>query len=325
MSIRLITHPSYSYTFPSKHRFPMNKFKLLHDYLKAQGLATAQNISLPGTALDALLETAHCPNYLRGFRDNTLSPQAQRRIGLPWSEGLVKRTFISPNGTFLTANFALSHGVACHLAGGTHHAHRDYGSGYCIINDLSVTALGLIARARHRQQRPPRILIFDCDVHQGDGTATTCAHEPLAFTCSLHCDKNFPARKAQSDLDIHVNVGTEDEAYLRTLKQGFQRALELAKPDLLLYDAGVDVYQHDPLGLLNISLQGIRERDEWVLQQCKQLGLPVATVIGGGYDRDQQALAQRHAIVVESAFKVFAPAHSASAPVAKVGKSRLSG
>lgn len=283
----------------------MGKFKYLLDYLKQRGLATQENVVFPGRANPALLETAHCPEYLQRIRHNKLTPQAQRRIGLPWSEGLVKRTFISPNGTFLTANFALQQGIACHLAGGTHHAHYNYGSGYCLINDLSVTALGLIYRARHRKQTPPRILIFDCDVHQGDGTATTCAHEPLAFTCSVHCEKNFPARKARSDLDINVTVGTEDEEYLSIVKHSFAAAVDRAKPDIVLYDAGVDVYQYDPLGLLNISLQGIRERDEWLLETCKQRGLAVATVIGGGYDKDEQALAQRHAIVVESAFKVF--------------------
>jgi len=305
MNIPLITHPNYSFDFPDKHRFPMNKFKLLAEYLRETGLATDKNIVRPGQARQDLLETAHCPDYLHAFRHNLLSREALRRMGLPWSEGLVKRSFISPNGTFLSANLALKNGIACHLAGGTHHAHYDYGSGFCIINDLSVTALGLIKRARHKNQRPPRVLIFDCDVHQGDGTATTCAHEPLAFTCSVHCEKNFPVRKAQSDLDIDVQKGAGDEEYLGIVKRAFQTALDTAKPDFVLYDAGVDVYEHDPLGLLNISLDGIRARDEWVLSQCKQRGLPVATVIGGGYDKDEYALAKRHAIIVESAFSVY--------------------
>lgn len=305
MSIPLITHPHYSYGFPAKHRFPMEKFQLLHRYLKDKGLATPQNTVRPGKAKIELLETTHCAQYLQRFINNTLTDKEVRRMGLPWSEGLVRRTLISPNGTFLTANLALEHGIACHLAGGTHHAHYDYGSGFCIINDLSVTALGLIERAKAKGQTPPRILIFDCDVHQGDGTATTLAHEPLAFTCSIHCEKNFPARKAHSDMDVNLPIKMEDDAYLSTVRSAFEKAVAQSKPDLVLYDAGVDIYENDPLGLLNISLQGIRERDELVLNLCKSQGLPVATVIGGGYDRDQAALARRHAIVVESAFKVF--------------------
>lgn len=283
----------------------MSKFKLLLEHLQEKGLATQDNVLRPGQAKQALLETAHCAKYLHAFRHNMLAEKVQKRIGLPWSEGLVKRSFISPNGTFLTANLALRHGIACHLAGGTHHAHYDYGSGFCIINDLSVTALGLIERARRNNERPPKVLIFDCDVHQGDGTATTCSHEPLVFTCSVHCEKNFPSRKAESDLDVNIGAGTADQEYLQIVKQAFEKAVDTAKPDIVLYDAGVDVFEDDPLGLLNISLEGIRVREEWVLSRCKQLGLPVATVIGGGYDKDQHALAQRHAIVVESAFRVF--------------------
>ena len=305
MTIPLVTHPEYSYPFPDKHRFPMGKFELLKQYLENCGLASSENIYRPGRARDDLLETAHCSRYLDDFRRNNLSKNALRRIGLPWSEGLVKRSFISPNGTFLTANLALKRGIACHLAGGTHHAHRDFGSGFCIINDLSVTALGLVKRAKSRGIRPPRVLIFDCDVHQGDGTATTCAHEPLVFTCSVHCEKNFPVRKACSDLDVNVPVGATDDLYLTILADAFSKAVDQAKPDLIIYDAGVDVYSGDPLGLINISLEGIRSRDEWVLRQCSKLGLPTATVIGGGYDKDEEALARRHAIVVESAFNVF--------------------
>lgn len=305
MSIPLVTHPEYSFPFPSKHRFPMGKFRLLRDYLEQQGLAGSHNIVRPGRARADLLATAHCPQYLHDFEHNKLSAKALKRMGLPWSEPLVKRSLISPNGTFLTANLALQKGIACHLAGGTHHAHYDFGSGFCIINDLSVTALGLIARARYQDKPPPKVLIFDVDVHQGDGTATTCAHEPLVFTCSIHCEKNFPVRKATSSLDINLPVAMTDEPYLETVAQTLTKVIDQFKPDLILYDAGVDVYQHDPLGLLDISIDGIRTRDELVLQQCRQHGIPVATVIGGGYDTDEYALAKRHAIVVESAFKVF--------------------
>ncbi|EGG95350.1 putative histone deacetylase family protein [gamma proteobacterium IMCC1989] len=221
-------------------------------------------------------------------------------MGLPWSEGLVKRTLISPNGTFLTAQLALKHGIACHLAGGTHHAHVDFASGFCIFNDLAITAKALLA-----QGKVNKILIFDCDVHQGDGTASILQHEKRAYTCSIHCEKNFPAKKALSDFDVGLPPGTSDKEYLDCVQSTLDVAIKNQQPDLILYDAGVDIYQHDPLGLLNITLQGIRLRDKMVLETSKKNNIPIATVIGGGYDDDRYALAKRHAIVIEEAFTAF--------------------
>ena len=296
----LVTSPHYSYEFPDQHRFPMQKFRLLVDYLIEQGIASTNNLHRPGQVRRDVLELAHCPDYLQRFMEGELSDKEVRRLGLPWSEGLLKRSLISPNGTLLTAVLALNNGLACHLAGGTHHAHRDFGSGYCAINDLAVTALCLL-----RQGKIKRVLIFDCDVHQGDGTARILAETSEVFTCSIHCEKNFPQRKASSDLDVNVPPNTHDEEYLQILESTLKIALERSKPDLLIYDAGVDVYEHDPLGMLNVSLEGIRQRDAYVLETAFSLGIPIATVIGGGYDRDQKALARRHAIVVEEAYKIY--------------------
>ena len=300
----LVTSPYYSYVFPDKHRFPMQKFRHLVEYLEIQGIVTSRNVYRPGQVRRDVLELAHCPKYLQRFIDGELSDKEVRRLGLPWSEGLLKRSLISPNGTLLTAVLALNNGLACHLAGGTHHAHWDFGSGYCAINDLAVAALCLL-----RQGKVKRVLIFDCDVHQGDGTARILAETSEVFTCSIHCEKNFPQRKANSDLDVNVPPNTHDEEYLRILESTLETALEQSKPDLVIYDAGVDVYEHDPLGLLNISLEGIRHRDAYVLNTVLSLGVSIATVIGGGYDRDQQALARRHAIVVEEAYKTYLRKH----------------
>lgn len=283
----------------------MDKFRLLHQFLQQQGIATSKNTLRPGRAKAQLLELAHCPQYLQRFIHNLQSSAEVRRMGLPWSPALMKRTLISPNGTFLTAKLALQHGIACHLAGGTHHAHYDAASGFCIINDLAVASLGILHQTRNKQLPVPSILIFDCDVHQGDGTATILAHEPRIFTCSIHCDKNFPARKARSDLDVPVKPGITDDEYLQTVKATLLAAIDRSKPSLIFYDAGVDIYEHDPLGLITISLNGIRQRDRLVLEMCKHKGIPVATVIGGGYDNDRQALAERHAIVVEQARELF--------------------
>ncbi len=306
MSLALVTHPDYSFDFPAKHRFPMEKFRLLHQHLQATGLATAKNTFRPGKAKMELLQLAHCRNYLERLIHNRQTPQEVRRMGLPWSPALMKRTLISPNGTFLTANLALEQGIACHLAGGTHHAHYDAASGFCILNDLAIAALGLLHQSRRTQLSRPSVLVFDCDVHQGDGTANILAEEPRAFTCSVHCDKNFPARKARSDMDVEIAKGTTDDEYLSTVEAAFHQAIDTSKPSLIFYDAGVDIYADDPLGLLQVSLDGIRQRDRLVLEICRDKGIPVATVIGGGYDDDRLALARRHAIVVEEAFKVFA-------------------
>jgi acetoin utilization deacetylase AcuC-like enzyme len=298
--IPLITNPVYSFEFDSKHRFPMEKFRLLHQYLQDVGIASSANTFRPGRAKTAVLELAHSRDYLERFIHNQQTPQEIRRMGLPWSEGLVRRTLISPNGTLLAASLALQHGIACHLAGGTHHAHRDFASGFCILNDLAIASRTLI-----EQGKAERILIFDCDVHQGDGTASILADEPRIFTCSIHCEKNFPARKAKSDLDVEVEKGLRDQAYLDIVGDTLQRLLDEFKPSLVIYDAGVDVYEHDPLGLLNISEQGIRAREHLVLTLCRDSNIPVATVIGGGYDNDRPALAKRHAIVVEAAHALF--------------------
>ena len=297
----MVSNPAYSYPFARQHRFPMEKFGLLNQYLSERSLLTADNLFRPGRARADVLANAHCPDYIAAVSNNQLDPKAARRLGLPWSEGLIKRSWISPNGTLLTAQLALRHGLACHLAGGTHHAHYDFGSGFCVFNDLAVAAKSLLARGQLS-----RILIFDCDVHQGDGTATILADTPGAYTCSLHCEKNFPARKAQSDLDINIPKGADDAAYLALLADALEQALAASQPQLVIYDAGVDIYRGDPLGLLNISEPGIRERDRFVLQRCLQAGIPVATVIGGGYDDDRRALARRHAIVVEEAQRCFA-------------------
>ncbi|WP_370201590.1 histone deacetylase family protein [Alloalcanivorax venustensis] len=300
MSVPLVYHPSYSFPFPGRHRFPMEKFRLLHERLRDGGVAGAANLHRPGRARPALLSLAHCPEYLDRFLGNRLGEREAKRMGLPWSEDLVRRTCIAPMGTLLTAQLALKHGIACHLAGGTHHAHYDFGSGFCILNDLAITARALRAGGLVK-----RVLIFACDVHQGDGTAAILAGDPELFTCSIHCEKNFPTRKSRSDLDVGLPVGLEDDGYLAVVEETLSDLLRQLQPDLVLYDAGVDVYAGDPLGRLAVSLTGLAERERRVLTLCREHGVPVATVIGGGYDDDRPALARRHALVVEAAHQLW--------------------
>ncbi len=298
MTLPLVSSPHYSFGFPERHRFPMRKFELLLEHLQKQGIATKQNTYRPGKARQDLLELAHCPEYLTRFISGQLSDKEVRRMGLPWSTDLVKRTLIAPNGTLLTAGLALRHGLACHLAGGTHHAHHDFASGYCILNDLAIASLALLA-----QSKVQRVLIFDCDVHQGDGTAAILQNVPEITTCSIHCEKNFPHRKAKSDIDVDLPKGVSDQEYLQIVDHTLDRALDISRPDLVIFDAGVDVYEHDPLGMLNISSDGIRAREAMVIKNVRSLNIPLATVIGGGYDKDQSALARRHAMVVEEAHR----------------------
>ncbi|MDX1588723.1 MAG: histone deacetylase [Oleiphilaceae bacterium] len=296
MRLPIVTHPDYSFPFPEKHRFPMAKFGLLAEYLRESGLLGQDNLFRPGRSREQWLQAAHCPHYLARFVENRQTPEELRRMNLPWSEGLRRRTLLAPSGTVLAAQLALHYGLACHQAGGTHHAHRDHASGFCILNDLAITARVLLGQPGIR-----RVLIFDCDVHQGDGTAVILADEPGAFTCSLHCERNFPFTKARSDLDVPLPVAMTDDDYLAVVADTLATTLQQVKPDIVLYDAGVDVFTGDPLGQLCITEDGIRRRDRHVLETLLQRGIPVATVIGGGYDQDRRALARRHAIVTEVA------------------------
>lgn len=292
----LVTHPSYSYDFPAKHRFAMDKFSRLSERLREQGILTKDNVYRPGVCKTAWLEAVHCRQYIQRFVSGSMTKSEERRLNLPWSEGLVKRTLISPAGTVLAAQLALHTGIACHLAGGTHHAHYDYASGFCVFNDLAIAAKVLL-----QSSGVERVLIFDCDVHQGDGTALLLKDEPRAFTCSIHCGKNFPFTKQLSDLDVELDDGLGDEAYLAVVEKTLNEVLATFNPQIVIYDAGVDIFEGDPLGRLNISLAGIEARDRLVLSTLKARGIPVATVIGGGYDDDREALAERHAIVVNVA------------------------
>jgi acetoin utilization deacetylase AcuC-like enzyme len=232
--------------------------------------------------------------------NGALSREDQRRLGLPWSEDLARRTVRAVGGSLMTAELALQHGLACHLAGGTHHAHFDYPAGFCIFNDLAIISQYLL-----QSGRVDRVLIFDCDVHQGDGTARILEHTEDAITVSLHCEKNFPARKAQSDWDIPLPMGMGDDEYLKVVDDTLNYLLPLYRPDLVLYDAGVDVHKDDALGYLQLTDTGVSRRDEAVMHHCLGRDIPVMGVIGGGYSKDREALARRHGILHHSAQRVW--------------------
>lgn len=278
----------------------MPKFGMIYDVLCQDGLAAPDQFHLPHIAGIDALTLVHTPGYVADFCNGDLPVKAIRRIGLPWTENLVKRTHMAVGGTVLTAQLALRHGLACNTAGGTHHAHSDFGSGFCIFNDLAVAT-----RCVQRAGLAQKILIVDLDVHQGDGTAAIFAGDPTVFTLSVHCRKNFPFRKQQSDLDVPLAEGLGDDDYLRVLADTLPGVLEDFRPDLVLYDAGVDPHHADRLGKLALTDDGLLRRDRLVLDTCLRRGLPVGTVVGGGYDKDMRALARRHALLFRAAAELY--------------------
>ncbi|MDB9312372.1 histone deacetylase [Spirulina sp. CS-785/01] len=296
----IIYHPDYVTPLPDGHRFPMPKFKLLCDYLLDTGIIKPEQIHQPERPPHHWLELVHTPDYVAAYCNGTLDPKAQRRIGLPWSPGLVTRTCTAVGGTILAAKLALDYGMACNTAGGTHHAFPDFGSGFCIFNDLAIASRVLLSLGRVQ-----KILIVDLDVHQGDGTAFIFQNDPRVFTFSMHCEVNFPSRKQPSDLDIPLPQGLDDEGYLQILAQTLPDLLTEVNPDLVLYDAGVDVHGGDRLGKLALSDRGVYRRERLVLSSCVAAGYPVACVIGGGYCQDMSALVYRHSLLHTAATEVI--------------------
>ncbi|MBF2056902.1 MAG: histone deacetylase [Cyanobacterium sp. T60_A2020_053] len=290
--VPVVYHPDYVTPIPQEHRFPMPKFKLLYELLLKDGITHEKVTQRPPLATKEILELVHKPEYIEKYCTGTLEEKALRRIGLPWSEGVVKRTCTAVGGTILTAQIALKEGICCNTAGGTHHAFPDYGSGFCIFNDIAITCRYLL-----KHQLVKRILIIDLDVHQGDGTAYTFSHQSEVFTFSMHCEANFPYRKQISDLDIPLPVGLDDDGYLQILAYHLEDLLTEIKPDLVIYDAGVDTHREDKLGKLCLTNTGLYRRERLVISNCLARGYPVACVIGGGYAKDINELVYRHSIL----------------------------
>ena len=293
----IIYHPHYDIPVPKIHSFVGNKFSDLFTYLQDHYF---QNLDVltPSSATFENLKKSHEIDYINKVTNNQLTKDHLRLINLPWSERLRERSFLETEGTFLTAKKSLETGLSCHVGGGTHHAHFDYGYGFCVFNDLAYTAINLI-----KEKLVTKVLILDLDVHQGDGTIDICKKYSSIYTCSIHSDNNFPYEKKQGWIDVSLPSSIGDDQYLETLKQTLQSIHNQITPDIVLYDAGVDIFLDDKLGNLKVSLEGIRERDHAVLDHYKKQDIPIATVIGGGYSKDNQELASRHGIIFEPAIK----------------------
>ena len=285
----MVFHPDYTAPLPPGHRFPIGKFGRIRDLLVADNVVSASAWRTPVPVTEAELCLAHNPDHVAAVLNLGLDRKAERRLGLPLSPALVRRACAAVGGTVLTARLALAEGLACNIAGGSHHAFPDHGAGFCLFNDVAVTI-----RLLSRETLIKTALVIDFDVHQGDGTAAFFKDEPAFFTFSLHCEANYPLAKEVSDLDIGIPAGTKDNVYLSVVKTHVAPLLERLKPDIVFYNAGVDPHVDDKLGKLALSDAGLRARDNHVIECCLAAGVPLACVVGGGYADDLDILARRH-------------------------------
>ena len=294
--LRVWASDAFEVPLPPGHPFPMEKYRALRERLLAEGVVAADEVTLSEPAPVAWLERAHDPAYVARAIAGDLAAGEVRRLGLPWSPALVARARAAVGGTVQAAFAALVHGVAGNLAGGTHHAFRDRGEGYCLFNDHAVAIAAL--RAAGHAARP---FIVDLDVHQGNGTAALFAADPTVFTLSMHARTNYPLHKERSSLDVELEDGTDDETFLARLDRHLGPALDGHAPDLVLYQAGVDAHEHDRLGRLGLTFAGLAARDERVFAACETRGLPVVVTLGGGYGRPLESTVIAHAQVFRAA------------------------
>jgi acetoin utilization deacetylase AcuC-like enzyme len=292
----------YTDTFPiplpEKHNFPKDKYGLLRTRLSAC-LADRLDMQIPEAASDNAILRAHCEQYFRRFVQGELTGQEIRRVGLPWSRQIVKRTRYSVGATIAACRAALSEGIAANLGGGTHHAFHDQGQGFCWLND-SIAA----ARAMQAEGRAEKILIVDCDVHQGNGTAAIAKNDPTIFTFSIHGKNNFPYRKEAGDLDIALEDETQDGPYLNALEAGLNASTKKFKANLVIYLAGADPYHKDRFGRLGLTKAGLAQRDRLVFRHLKHAGLPIAITLAGGYAPDLQDIVDINCRTIETALEL---------------------
>lgn len=281
---------------PAGHRFPMEKYGMLRERLHRSPLFSPTDFEVPRAASDTEILRAHDEDYLHRVASGRIGEREMRRIGFPWSAEMVERSRRSAGATLAACRSALAEGVAANLAGGTHHAHRDFGSGFCVFNDAAIAA-----RAMQAEGHVDQVAIVDCDVHQGDGTAAIFSNDPSVFTFSMHGANNFPFRKQRSDIDIELPDRCDDAHYLEMLGRGLDQVFARCVPGLVIYLAGADPYADDRLGRLALSVEGLAERDRQVLSRCAGEGVPVAIAMAGGYARKIGDSVAIHANTVECA------------------------
>jgi acetoin utilization deacetylase AcuC-like enzyme len=291
--VKLYYCDDHAIPVPPGHRFPAEKYRLLREALAADGF-DFEPAPFAGTET---IELVHDPEYVRAFLDGTVDPQIMRRIGFPWSAELVRRTLASVGGTLSATYDALEAGIGGTLAGGTHHAFRSEGAGFCVFNDIAIAIRDLLARGRIE-----RAAVVDLDVHQGDGTALLFEDEPAVLTVSLHGVANFPFRKQRSGIDVEFADGIGDEEYLAALERTLPRVFDF-RPQIVFYQSGVDALVSDRLGRLALTLPGLQRRDEMVFQNCLWRGIPVVVTLGGGYSDPISLTVEAHANTFRTALQ----------------------
>ena len=279
----------YSFPLPEGHRFPISKYALLRDRVIAEGIVEPERLHDPAPISREDLLLVHSPDYIDRFTTGRLSSDEERRLGFPWSPALVERSYRAAGGTLEAAAHAVTHGIAMNLAGGTHHAFPSHGEGFCVFNDA---AIAIRALQHHRRIR--RALVVDLDVHQGNGTHAVFAGDESVFTFSMHGGKNYPFHKVAGCLDIELNDGTGDDEYLDQLFRALPTAIATSRADLVVYLAGADPHENDRLGRLALTFDGLARRDAFVLEQLREVGLPVAVTIAGGYGRSIEDTVRVH-------------------------------
>lgn len=292
MPIPIVHNSAYVADIPEGHRFPMPKYGAIARILVEDGLISPDDFHTTGEAPGSWIALAHEQNYVDQVFSANVPEEISRQIGFHVGTSMARRARHASAGTLLTAKLALENGIACNTAGGSHHAKRSYGAGFCIFNDVAVAAHVLLSDASIGAA-----MVFDCDVHQGDGTAEIFSGDDRVKTVSMHAEKNFPTRKETSDLDINLPDGMADDAYLEALDGALAASLDLIRPDIVFYNAGVDPHVDDRLGRLNLTDRGLTERDRRVLGFFRERNIPVAGVMGGGYSADIDEIARRHTIL----------------------------
>lgn len=291
--------PFYYADIGNGHVFPIRKFELVRDRLLSEGTLQREELIEPNPATNEEVLLVHSEDYISRLCNGTLTTTELRRLGLPWSESLVRRSFYAVGGTICASRRALEVGIGSNLAGGTHHAFADRGEGFCVLNDVAIAI-----RVLRQEGCIQRAAIVDCDVHQGNGTATILANDPAVFTFSIHGAKNYPLLKARSSLDVELPDETADEVYLAALTRNLPLVFQ-HQPDIVFYLAGADPYIGDKLGRLAVSMEGLRRRDDLVLMECYERKLPVVTVMSGGYGEDISDTVEIHCNTIRTARRIF--------------------
>ena len=278
MPLTVWSSARYTFPLPAGHRFPVAKYAMLRERVVADGIVAPERVLDPDGATDAELLLVHTEDYVRRFVGGVMDDAEVRTLGFPWSPELVERSRRAVGGTVAAARHALAHGIAMNLAGGTHHAFPDHGEGFCVFNDVAIAIRALQATGSVR-----RAAVIDLDVHQGNGTHAIFAGDPDVFTFSMHGGRNYPFHKVAGTVDVELEDGAGDDVYLDLLATTLPRVLAESQPDLVFFIAGADPHEGDRLGRLKLSFDGLARRDRYVLERCREVGLPVAITIGGGY------------------------------------------